>query len=44
MSEGLRGVVPGPSKREQTEAKKPKLHVILSPLVTKTLGEGRFIP
>ncbi len=44
MSEGLRGMAPGHSKREQTGAKKPKLHVILSPLVIKTPDEARFIP
>jgi hypothetical protein len=44
MSEGLRGVAPSPSKREQTGAKKPTLNVILSPLVTRTRGKVRFIP
>jgi len=37
-------VAPGPSKREQTGVKKCKAHESLSPLVTKTLDELRFIP
>src|SRR5258708_6779974 len=44
MSGGPRGVAPGPSKREQTGAKKSKVRMILSPLVTRTLGKARFIP
>jgi hypothetical protein len=44
MSGGLRGVAPGTSKREQAGVKKYKAHVSLSPLVTKTPSEVRFIP
>lgn len=44
MSGGLRGVAPGPGERGQTGVKKSKAHVSLSPLVTKTPGEARFIP
>ena len=44
MSGGLRGVAPGSSKREQTGAKKSKVRMILSPLVTRTPGKVHFIP
>ena len=37
-------MTPGPSKRERTGAKKSKAHLNLSPLVSKTPGEVRFIP
>jgi hypothetical protein len=37
-------VIPGPSKREQTGVKKRNMHMIPSPLVTRTRGKVRFIP
>ena len=37
-------MAPGPSKREQTGVKKCRVHMIPSPLITRTPGKVRFIP